>query len=180
MAQISCGERMPAKGLLWRSRIARSSPAISKAAISAGGRVSRMPSHSLGGGFWRVGFCPSGVFENRSPAVVQMDFGCLPRRALVEAFRGRIRSLQKSAMILRETESRRIFGMVKTNWRCGTSWQTAVAIQSAVWRKRRGWQAGQRWRPLEVKTSPDQIPDRSEVRREQALVGSRGVAVGHA
>ena len=32
---------------------------------------------------------------------------------------------------------RRTLGMVKTNWRCGTSWQTAVAIQSLVERTRR-------------------------------------------
>jgi hypothetical protein len=26
-----------------------------------------------------------------------------------------------------------------------------VAIQSALWRTRRWWQAGQKWRPLQVK-----------------------------
>ena len=32
---------------------------------------------------------------------------------------------------------RRTFGMVKTNWRWGTSWQTEVAIHSLVERTRR-------------------------------------------
>jgi hypothetical protein len=46
---------------------------------------------------------------------------------------------------------RRTRGMVKTNWRWGTSWQTEVAIQSLVERTRRWWQEGQKWRPLQVK-----------------------------
>ena len=35
--------------------------------------------------------------------------------------------------------------------RCGTSWQTEVAIHSLVERTRRWWQEGQKWRPLQVK-----------------------------
>ena len=46
---------------------------------------------------------------------------------------------------------RRALGMVKRNCRCGTSWQTAVAIQLLVERTRRWWQEGQKWRPLQVK-----------------------------
>gem|GEM_PF-4368313 len=46
---------------------------------------------------------------------------------------------------------RRTLGMVKTNWQCGTSWQTAVAIHSLVPRTRRWWQDGQKWRDLQVK-----------------------------
>ena len=36
--------------------------------------------------------------------------------------------------------------MVNTNWRWGTSWQTAVGIHSPVVRVRRWWQAGHKWR----------------------------------
>jgi hypothetical protein len=43
---------------------------------------------------------------------------------------------------------RRTRGMVKTNWRWGTSWQTEVAIHSLVERTRRWWQEGQKWRAL--------------------------------
>lgn len=38
---------------------------------------------------------------------------------------------------------RRAFGMVKTNWRCGTLKLTLDEIQSAVWRTFRWWQDGQ-------------------------------------
>jgi PIN domain nuclease of toxin-antitoxin system len=46
---------------------------------------------------------------------------------------------------------RSIFGKVNTNWRWGTSWQTEAAVQAPVWRVRRWWQAGQKWRDLQVK-----------------------------
>ncbi len=36
-------------------------------------------------------------------------------------------------------------GMVETNCRCGTGWQTLWAIQSPVRRVHRWWQAGQKW-----------------------------------
>jgi hypothetical protein len=47
----------------------------------------------------------------------------------------------------------------------GTSWQTAVAIQSLVERTRRWWQAGQRWRPLQVKARRRSWPQPGQWRR---------------
>ena len=55
--------------------------------------------------------------------------------------------------------------MVKTNWRWGTSWQTAVAIQSLVERTRRWWQEGQKWRPLQVKARRRSWPQSGHWRR---------------
>ena len=68
---------------------------------------------------------------------------CIPRRTSDQS--------TNEPMTHQRKMPRRIFGMVKTNWRWGTSWQTEVAIQSALWRTRRWWQAGQKWRPLQVK-----------------------------
>ena len=56
-------------------------------------------------------------------------------------------------------------GMVKTNWRWGTSWQTEVAIQSLVERTRRWWQEGQKWRPLQVKARRRSWPQSGHWRR---------------
>ena len=55
--------------------------------------------------------------------------------------------------------------MVKTNWRWGTSRQTAEAIQVPVVRTRRMWQAGQKWRPLQVKATSFSCPQSGHWRR---------------
>jgi hypothetical protein len=68
---------------------------------------------------------------------------------------------------LREKMPRRARGIVKTNWRWGTLWQTEVAIQAEMWRTRRWWLAGQRWRPLQVKARRCSSPQSGQRRRKK-------------